>query len=116
MSSAYVDAGSQSSHNWSSTVNSQLTGFRPVKFSKLLLSLTSTAVLDLGPHDHIFVLSRLLHVLKWCLLFDKRRGLTTTCHPPSTVVTLLALTYLPPTRNDLACLVGSRYIASVRTA
>jgi hypothetical protein len=31
-----------------------------------------------GPHDHIFVLSRLSRVLKWGLLFDERRGLTAT--------------------------------------
>jgi hypothetical protein len=39
--------------------------------SKLLLALASTVNL----HDHIFVLSRLL---KWGLLFDRRRGLATT--------------------------------------
>jgi hypothetical protein len=32
----------------------------------------------------IFLLfPRLLHVLKWGLLFDERRGLTTTGHSPS---------------------------------
>jgi hypothetical protein len=34
-------------------------------------------------HGHIFVLSRLLHVLKWGLLFDERRGLMATGHSPS---------------------------------
>jgi hypothetical protein len=35
-----------------------------------------------GTHDHIFVLSTLLRVLKWGLLFDERRGLTVTGHSP----------------------------------
>jgi hypothetical protein len=49
------------------------------------LVLASTVFLCFEPqwdHDHIFVLSRLLHVSKWGLLFDKRRGLTTTVHSP----------------------------------
>jgi hypothetical protein len=33
-----------------------------------------------GTQDHSFVLSILLRVLKWGLLFDERRGLTTTGH------------------------------------
>jgi hypothetical protein len=49
--------------------------------------LPAQPVVVLGPgrtHYHLFVLSRFLCVLKWSLLFDKRRGLTTTGHSPST--------------------------------
>jgi hypothetical protein len=49
--------------------------------SKLMLALVSTVLLLSGPvrtHDHIFVLSRLVRVFKWGLLFDERRGLTST--------------------------------------
>jgi hypothetical protein len=52
----------------------------------MLLALASTIVLVSGPvgtHDHIFVLSRLLRVLKRGLLIDERRGLTTAGHYPS---------------------------------
>jgi hypothetical protein len=38
-----------------------------VRSNKLLLVLASTVVLGFGTHDHIFVLSRLLRVLKWGL-------------------------------------------------
>jgi hypothetical protein len=37
-----------------------------------------------GIHDHIFVPSRLLCVLKWGLIFEERRGLTAAGHSPST--------------------------------
>jgi hypothetical protein len=57
---------------------------RPVKSSKLLLALASPVVLIFRPLDHIFVLATLLRVLKWDLLFEERRGLTTTDHSPST--------------------------------
>jgi hypothetical protein len=40
-----------------------------------------------GNYDHIFVFPRLSPVLKWGLLFDNRRGLTTTGHSLSTGVT-----------------------------
>jgi hypothetical protein len=49
----------------------------------LLLVLASTVVLGIGIYDHIFVHSRLSRVLKRGLLFDERRGLTTTDHSPS---------------------------------
>jgi hypothetical protein len=59
-----------------------------VQSSKLLLALASIVVLDVGPHrdsnDHIFVLSRLLRVLKCGLLFDERRRLTSSGHSTST--------------------------------
>jgi hypothetical protein len=47
-----------------------------------------------GTHDDIFVLFRLLRVLKLGLLFDKKRGLTTTGHSLLLywVVTVLAVT------------------------
>jgi hypothetical protein len=51
-----------------------------MKSSKLLLVLASTVVLGIGTHDHIFVLSVLLRVLKWGLLFDEKRAVTTTGH------------------------------------
>jgi hypothetical protein len=35
-------------------------------------------------HGHNFVISRLLRVLKWGLLFDEKWGLSTTDHSPST--------------------------------
>jgi hypothetical protein len=38
----------------------------------------------IGTFDHMFVLSILLSVLKWGLLFDERRGLTTTGYSLST--------------------------------
>jgi hypothetical protein len=38
-----------------------------------------------GTHDHIFVLSRLLLVLKWGLLLDEGTGSTATGHSLSTV-------------------------------
>jgi hypothetical protein len=60
---------------------------RIVQSSKLLLAFASKVLLGFGPlgtHEHIFVVSRPLHVLKWGLLFDKRRGLTTTGHFRST--------------------------------
>jgi hypothetical protein len=37
-----------------------------------------------GTHDHIFALSKTLYVLKWGLLLDKRRNMTTIGHSPST--------------------------------
>jgi hypothetical protein len=50
----------------------------PFQSSKLLLVLASTVVLGfmpVGTRGHDFVLSRLLCVLKWDLLFDERRDL-----------------------------------------
>jgi hypothetical protein len=44
----------------------------------------SFLVLGLESNDHIFVLSILLCVLKWDLLFKERKGLTTACYPSST--------------------------------
>jgi hypothetical protein len=44
---------------------------------KLLLALATKVNLGSGPvgtHDDIFVLSRLLHVLKWGFFFDERKG------------------------------------------
>jgi hypothetical protein len=38
---------------------------------------------SVGNHDHIFVLSRLLRILKWGFLFVERRGLTITGHSSS---------------------------------
>jgi hypothetical protein len=65
----------------------------PVQSSKLLLALASTVFLGFGPRWnpwlYIFVLFRLLRVLKWGLLFEKRRGPVT---PPLLGVTLLSLT------------------------
>jgi hypothetical protein len=58
----------------------------------LLLALISTVNLVSAPvriHYHIFVLSKLLTVLKWGLLFNERRGLTTIGHPLILGVTLL---------------------------
>jgi hypothetical protein len=55
----------------------------PVQSSRLLLALASTVILGFGPrrtHGHIFVLSRLLGVLIWGLLFDERREVTPTGH------------------------------------
>jgi hypothetical protein len=49
---------------------------------KLLLVSPAQSLLvsgSVGIHDHNFVLSRLLHVLKWGLFYDKMRDLTTTC-------------------------------------
>jgi hypothetical protein len=49
-----------------------------------------------GPVDHIFVLSKFfLRVLKWGLLFDERRGLTTGHSPLYCLCHLLSL----PTQN-----------------
>jgi hypothetical protein len=52
----------------------------------------------------MFVLFRLLRVLKWGLLFDKRRGLTTTGHSHSTGEWLccpsFSLTHSPPRLNS----------------
>jgi hypothetical protein len=48
----------------------------------LLLVLASTVILGIGIYD-IFFHFRLLRVLKWGLLFDERRALTTTDHSPS---------------------------------
>jgi hypothetical protein len=53
---------------------------------KLLLVSPAQSFFVSGPidtHGHIYVLTRLLHVLKWGLLFDERRGLTTTGHSPA---------------------------------
>jgi hypothetical protein len=36
-----------------------------------------------GFHVHIFVLSRLLQILKWSILFDERRSLAAAGHNPS---------------------------------
>jgi hypothetical protein len=55
--------------------------------SKLLLVLASTVVFCFGPHRDpwpYICFFTLLRVLKWCPLFDKRRGLATTGHSPST--------------------------------
>jgi hypothetical protein len=38
-----------------------------------------------GTDDHIFVLSRLLRVLKWCLFFDEMRGVIAIGHSFSIV-------------------------------
>jgi hypothetical protein len=56
---------------------------------KLLLVLASTIVLGIGPRRErwsYFFLSRLVRVLKWGLLFNERRVLTTPSHPLSTGV------------------------------
>jgi hypothetical protein len=72
----------------------------------------------IGTRDHIFVLSRLLCVLKWGLLFAERRGLTTTVHSPSTGEWLLDLTLslthslslpLSATTNSLTNWLGDKH-------
>jgi hypothetical protein len=52
-----------------------------VQSSKLLLALTSTVILGFGHRRdpwQYFVLFTLLRVLKWGLVFEERRGVTTT--------------------------------------
>jgi hypothetical protein len=70
-------------------------GYSPSHSSKLLLTLANSRSwfrAPSGSHDHMFVLSWLLRVLRWGL-FDEKRGVTTTGHSSSTGgVTLLALT------------------------
>jgi hypothetical protein len=51
-----------------------------VESSKLLLGFASTVVLVSGPvgtHDHVCILSRVLRVFKWGVLYEETRGLTT---------------------------------------
>jgi hypothetical protein len=63
------------------------TQLTPIYSFKLLLTLACTVVLDSNPvrtHDHIFIFYRLVRVLKWGLLIEERKGLTTTGHPPPT--------------------------------
>jgi hypothetical protein len=67
----------------------QSLALRPVQYSSLQCSkflLTQSFLVSglVGAHDPIFVLSRLLRGLKWGLLFEERRGLTTVGHSPST--------------------------------
>jgi hypothetical protein len=53
---------------------------------KLLLVFSSTANLGFGPRRdpyRIFLLSKILRVLKWGLQFDERKGATATSHSPS---------------------------------
>jgi hypothetical protein len=88
----------------------------PVQFSPANCSWPSPAqsLLASGPvgtHNHIFVLSRLLRVLKWGLLFDERRDMTTTGHSPSTGEWLFWLS-LSLTRNS----VQSRVRVTLRLA
>jgi hypothetical protein len=59
---------------YSYSIQSQLR----VEPSKLLLVLLVSG--PVGTYDHIFVLSRLLRVLKWDFLFEERRGVTTFDH------------------------------------
>jgi hypothetical protein len=39
----------------------------------------------IGTRDYIIVISRLLRVLNWLLLFDERTGLTATGHQTSVI-------------------------------
>jgi hypothetical protein len=58
--------------------------FSPVNCCWFLPAQLFLASGPVGTHDHIFVLSRLLRSMKWCLLYEERRGLTTALHAPFT--------------------------------
>jgi hypothetical protein len=69
------------------TISIQITVFwdvTPSTSCKLLLAFASTLNLGFGTHVHIFVLSKLLRVLKWGIRFDDRRDLITIDHSQST--------------------------------
>jgi hypothetical protein len=58
----------------------------------------------IGAHDHNFVPSRLLRVLKWGLLFDQTRDLITTSHSPSTVGNILLVVSLSHSFSLIPCI------------